>query len=116
MGFFEAIIPVVAVGGFYGAVITFIYMKYRSQHLQRMALIDSGQSAEIFKEITPSDRSAALKYGMLSTGIGIGFVLGVLIEQSLNWPDAAAIIPLSFVGGGLGLIGYYLVMSRKEDY
>ncbi|NNE26962.1 MAG: hypothetical protein HKN09_08980 [Saprospiraceae bacterium] len=116
MGFFEAIIPVVAVGGFYGAIITFIYMKYRSKHLQRMALIDSGQSAEIFKEITPGDKSIALKYGMLSTGIGIGFILGVLIEQGLRWPDATAIIPMSFVGGGLGLIGYYLIMSRKEDY
>ena len=110
------IIPILAIIGFFSTIVTWIYMRYKSQHQQRMALIDSGKTADIFIEQKLDNKSSALKYGMLLTGIGVGFFIGVIVEQSLNWPDALGVVPLSAIGGGLGLIGFYLTLSRKEEY
>ena len=80
-----------------------------------MALIDSGQNAEIFFEKSSDQKTESLKYGMLLTGVGIGFFLGYLIECALDWPDALGILPLSLIGGGLGLIWFYFIIKRDED-
>ena len=90
-------------------------MHYRSRHQQRMALIDSGQSAEIFFEKSGNDKSDALKYGMLLAGIGIGFFLGVAVESMFNWPDALGILPLSLIGGGMGLILFYFIITKRNE-
>ncbi|MBT8189595.1 MAG: hypothetical protein KJO50_11055 [Bacteroidia bacterium] len=107
-------IPILAIAGFWGAIITFIYMFFKSRHSQRMALIESGKTAEIFSEIG-DEKTNAFKFGLLFTGLGLGFLLGVMVEQIFNFPEAAGIIPLTVIGGGLGLIIFYLITSKKEN-
>jgi hypothetical protein len=111
----EIFIPIIALLGFFGTIITFIYMRYKSRHQQRMALIDSGRSADIFFEKKLDDKSNALKYGMLLTGIGLGFFIGVLIESALDWPEALAVFPMSVIGGGLGLIIFYFLIAKRTE-
>lgn len=111
----EILIPIIAVTGFFGAIITFIYMYFKSKHQQRMALIDSGRSADIFSEKKLDDKSNALKYGMLLTGVGLGFLMGALLESAMNWPDALGIFPMSIIGGGIGLIIFYFVIAKKKE-
>jgi hypothetical protein len=111
----EILIPIIAVGGFFAAAITWIYMSYKSKHQQRMALIDSGQSADIFVEKKLDKKANALKTGMFLTGGGLGFFFGTLIEQYSRLQEGMGFIPLSFVGGGLGLILFYSVVSKRED-
>jgi hypothetical protein len=111
----EELIGMIAVTGFFGSIITWIYMYYKSKHQQRMALIESGTSADIFTERSLDNKSTALKYGMLLTGIGLGFFLGILSERMFGLDDGQGIFPLIFVGGGIGLILFYNVMAKKED-
>ncbi|MBT8232378.1 MAG: hypothetical protein HKO66_01160 [Saprospiraceae bacterium] len=112
----EELIGLLAVVGFFGSIITFIYMRYKSKHQQRMALIDSGQSADLLVERNLDNKSNALKNGMFFTGAGLGFFTGVLFESFLRIEEGLAILPLSFVGGGLGLILFYSVVSRRDDH
>jgi len=114
MNFFQAIIPVVAIISFFTAVITFIYMKYRSQHQQRMALIDSGQTAEIFYEKKLDQKSNSYKNGLLLTGSGIGFLIGFLLSE-MTHIDEVVIFPCILIGGGLGLISFYKSVQKDSD-
>ena len=111
----EILIPLVAIIGFFGAIITFIYMRYKSRHQQRMALIDSGQSAEIFMEKSYDNKDNALKYGMLLTGAGLGFYAGIITETLFGLEEGLGALPLTFVGGGIGLILFYNIIQKRED-
>lgn len=111
----EIFIPILALMGFFGTIITFIYMRYKSRHQERMALIESGQNAEIFTERKLDDKSNALKYGMLLTGIGLGFFIGILIERALDWPEALGVFPMSVIGGGIGLICFYFLIPKYNN-
>lgn len=88
-------------------------MHYKSKHQQRMALIESGTSAEIFTEKSLDNKFSALKWGMLLTGAGIGFYLGILSETMFHIEDGLGALPLTFVGGGIGLVLFYKIMAGQ---
>lgn len=111
----EVLIPIIAVGGFFASIITFIYMYFKSKHQQRMALIDSGQTADIFAENKLSDKANALKSGMFLTGGALGFFIGSIIEEYTRLDNGKAFIPLALIGAGLGLIMFYNIITKKED-
>jgi len=111
----EELIGMIAVIGFFASIITFVYMYFKSKHQQRMALIESGTSADIFAEKQLDNKSSALKWGMLLTGAGIGFYLGILSEHMFGIEEGLGAFPLTIVGGGLGLILFYNVMKGNED-
>ena len=111
----ELFIPIIAIIGFFGSLITFVYMRYKTLHEQRMALIDSGQSAGIFAE--KRTQSSGLRTGLFFIGVGIGFVIGMMLEQFLRFPDATGVIPMCLIGGGLGLVIHHKMVKneRSED-
>ena len=111
----EVLIPILGTIGFFGAIITWIYMRYKSQHQQRMALIESGTSADIFTEPALDNKSSALKWGMLFIGAGLGFYVGILSEMMFNIEDGLGALPLTFVGGGIGLVLFYKMMAAREE-
>ena len=78
-----------------------------------MCIRDS--SADIFFEKKPDTKSNALKSGMFLTGGGLGFFVGILIEEYSRLDNGMGFIPLSFVGGGLGLILFYSVIAKNQN-
>ncbi len=80
-----------------------------------MALIESGTSADIFAEKPLDDKSNALKLGMLLTGGGIGFYLGVLSEKLFGIEEGLGTVPLTFIGGGLALILFYNIIKKRDE-
>lgn len=111
----EVLIPIIAIIGFFSAVITFVYMHYKSKHQQRMALIESGKTADIFFEKKLDGESSALKFGMLLTFAGLGFLLAVFIEEYTK-VDEIILFPFTLVGGGLGLIMFYKTVINRRNY
>jgi len=111
----ELFIPLFGVIGFFGSIIAYVYMRYKTQHEERMALIESGQSAEIFSSKSVSNSSASLRTGLFFIGLGLGFVMGLVLETTFGWYNPAGVIPMSFVGGGLGYVIHYMVTKDKED-
>lgn len=113
---FELLIPIVAVGGFFTALITFIYMYYKTKHAQNMALIETGQDSEILKSRFKFNWGTGLKTGLLLIGLGVGFILGILLADSNGWDAPAGVFPMAMIGGGIGLVVNHILVSRnKED-
>lgn len=107
--------PVIAVLGTFGSVITFIYMKYKSRHAERMALIESGQSANLFVEKNYTSGEGGLKSGLFLVGGGLGFLIGKFIETALHWDTGTGVFPMALVGAGIGLIIFYTIIKKDRE-
>ena len=102
--------PIFAISGFTATLIFFIYMFYSSRHKERMALIETGKDASIFREL--SSQINSLKYGLVVLAAGIGIFMGNFLSKA-GFPEPVAYFSMVFIMGGLALIGFYLY-ARKE--
>ena len=102
-----------AIVGSLSLVAFFIFMYFSSRHKERMALIESGSDAKLFRS-TPQ-RYVALKWGLLLLFFGIGIGIGVFMDFRLNNDGPFATIPISLIAGGLGLLVYYNVVREHDE-
>lgn len=109
----EILIPLFAVIGNFMAIIIFIYFYFTSRHRERMALIESGRDASIFKrDKNPSTRS--LKYGIVAVMAGLGLVVGTILDK-LGMPEEVAYFSMVLIFGGIGLLAYYFLLKAKRE-
>lgn len=111
----QDLVPIFAVLGLFGSIITGIFMGAKTRHAERMALIESGQNAEIFAERKFHQGERGLKTGLFLIGGGLGFILGRLIETALDWDDGSGVFPMTLVGAGVGLVIFYVLMSKRRE-
>jgi len=96
-----------------------MYMYYTTRNRERMAMIENGASAELFraprqiKEAKTKKNYSAikftLKFGLFLVGIGIGFIITVFVGEHVPL-DLHALFGVgsAFVCGGIGLVvGYF---------
>ena len=97
-----------------------MYVYYHTRNQERMAMIEKGASAELLRPArqlkeakTKKGYSAmkfTLKFGLFMVGIGLGFVLTVLMDQAFLIEQFDLLsVGIIFVCGGLGLISGYFV-------
>ena len=97
-----------------------MYVYYNTRNRERMAMIEKGASAELFRTPrqlkeprTKKSYSAikfTLKFGLFLVGIGIGFVLTVLMDQAYSIDQLELFsVGTIFVCGGIGLIAGYFI-------
>ena len=113
----EILVPIFVVaivfGTIPGMIVALIYFKNR--RIERTALIASGKDAGIFN--TGEKKSTiqqALKFGMLSIGVGLGIVVGDLVAKSTDLADPAAYLSMIFIFAGTALLAYYLLQRKIE--
>lgn len=107
----ESIIPVLAIVGFFGTIVVLIYMFFNSRHKERMALIDSGRSASIFREHESVQNT--LKNGLVAIMVGVGLLIGFLLEK-IGIPGFVAYLSMVLILGGVGLVLFYLWYGGRE--
>jgi hypothetical protein len=105
------VIGLVAVIGFFTSLIVIAYLFFNSRHKQRMALIQHGQDASIFKE--DADLNVNLKYGMVAVGVGLGLFAGHFFNR-MGMEEGPAYFGMMLILGGAGLILYYALIARKK--
>mgnify|MGYP001466243089 CR=1 FL=1 len=109
----EALIPLVAIVGNFSAIIVFIYFYFTSRHRERMALIESGQDARIFKR--DSDQPGrSLKFGMVAVMSGLGLLVANFLER-LGMPGELAYFSMVLIFGGMGLLAYYFTLKVRRE-
>lgn len=106
----EFVIPVIAVAGFYAVLIVWIYLFFSSRNRIRMALIEQGKDASIFK--VSNDRTLSLRNGLVAIMVGIGLILGYLLEEA-GMSDFVAYLSMVLIMGGLGLVGFYTYARNR---
>ncbi len=108
----EVLIPLVGTISVFGCLGFILYVFLRTRHKERMALIESGTDASIFKR--SRNIHANLKWGMLGVAIGIALFLGHFLEEYTSMDDGAGYFPLIFFLGGVALLIYY--QRAKHDH
>lgn len=110
----EFLVALTIFGTFFGIV----YLYFSTRHKERMALIEKGESADLF--VTTKRRSAIplyaiilINFGLLGVGIGLGILLGQLLymsgmDQDMSMPSSI------FLCIGLSLLAGFLI-TRKMD-
>ncbi len=106
----ESVVAMVSVFGF-AAFLTFMF--FNTRHRERMALIESGQDAGIFK--TQSKAMSSLKWGLVLTMIGLALGIGVYIDYTYDHDGPIVTFPMVFLFAGLGLLIFYKIISGKEE-
>ena len=107
------LIPILSVGGTFASIIIWTYMHYSSRHRERMALIESGQDANIFHKTKRKTHSSSLKIGIVAVMSGIGLVAGHFL-QAIGLNEFVAYFAMVLIFGGTGLVLFYFLVQGKQ--
>ncbi len=111
----EILIPIIfflVVGAVWGAFIL-------TRHRERVSMIEKGLKAEDIKSLYERQTFKAsplfsLKWGMVLICVGIAIMLGIWLRENYIFNDG--IIPgLIATFGGVGLVLFYLIASKKAQ-
>lgn len=108
----DLLIPLFAIVGTFGWLIVWVYMYYSSRLKIRMALIETGKDASIFR--AGYRRIEALKYGIICVMTGVGILFGELLEN-MGLPGVVAYFSMILLMGGIGLVGFYIYLTKKGE-
>ncbi len=101
---------------FWGSLVGIIYIFISARNKERLALINKGVDASIFKMDKTERRLDALKWGLVIVAVGIGVFAGSIMTETRILDQGPAFVSMPLIFGGLGLLTYYfLVKNNKED-
>jgi hypothetical protein len=90
-----------------------------TRHRERMTMIDKGLKAEDIKSLymrgtRPYSPRTPLMWGILFTAVGLGALVGAVLVDWYHFDDGI-FMGLMVLFGGIGLIIFYAIASRKEQ-
>ncbi len=77
-------------------------------------MIDKGVSASLFTSKEKSSIRFTLKLGMLSIGISMGIIAGMILMKLFDDINDAIVVAMILMFGGISLIANFMV-ERKMD-
>lgn len=107
------LIPLLGTAGFFAAAIVWIYMHYSSRYKERMALLEYGKDADVYKP-RKREHNKTLKYGIVAVMVGVGIFMGNILD-GLGMMEEAAYGSMVLLMGGAGLVGYYFMQEKKKE-
>ena len=93
---------------FFLALFAILYVYWTSRTKERLALVEKGMDAKIFKG--ECSQLALVKWGIFLMATGIGVVAGFALSKAIN--EVVAFFTAILICGGLGLIVAYVVTSK----
>jgi hypothetical protein len=94
-----------------------LWKYFDSRHIERKAIIDKGLNPSDYKELYKHEAFAtnplsSLKLGLLAMFVGAGVFIGLVLRK-WYYIDEAIFPSLILIMGGIGLIVFYLLASKK---
>ena len=106
----EVLIPIVVFGFAFATIYVFLTIRNK----ERMALIEKGANAELFKGKPIPTQYLALKFGLFFVGIALGVLVGSLLDTYTGLDEGPCYLFGIFFFGGLGLVAGYLLQSKIQ--
>jgi hypothetical protein len=109
----EVLIPLIVFGTFFGIA----YVFFTTRNKERLALIEKGADASLFNTGTGKSgwMRGVLTLGLLAIGIGVGVLLGGLLEMG-GLDEEISFTAMIFVCGGIGLVvGFFLNRKLEKE-
>lgn len=112
----EALIPIFGIIFPFLTAFGIIYIIFSTRHRERMNMIDKGMDPQIAKPAPDGRR--AMRNGLLMVGVGLGLLVGWIIQSTMLGPESDNPLPF-FIGiaicGGAALMSYYQFYGRKHE-
>lgn len=107
----EIIIPAIV----FGSIVGVIYMYLTTRNKERMALIEKGESADLFlsKSSASLFKDFGLKLGVMAIGVAIGILLGYLLSSSTQLQQKVAYPSMIFLFAGISLVCTHYLTNKK---
>jgi hypothetical protein len=106
----EILVPL----AFFASIFGIVYVIIAARNKERIALIEKGADASIFKTGS-TGKMDALKFGLLFIGISLGLLAGHLLERAVDqMVPPVAYFSMIFLFGGISLIVYYFIVKRMR--
>ncbi len=96
---------------FFLALFAILYVYWTTRTKERLALIDKGLDASVFK--TGCNKFALLKWGIVLIFAAIGVFTAHLLAQVIN--EVAAHFSMILFFGGIGLIVAYFITNKMAN-
>ena len=97
-------------------IFAILYVYYTTRSRERLALVEKGADANIFKTDPVRKRLDLVKWGIFLIALGLGVVGGFALSNAIN--EVVAFFTSILVCGGIGLIVAYFVtnkLAKNED-
>ncbi|NQU54328.1 MAG: hypothetical protein HQ522_17515 [Bacteroidetes bacterium] len=97
-------------------IFAILYVYYTTRSRERLALVEKGTDASIFKIDPVRKRLDLVKWGIFLIALGLGVVGGFVLSKGIN--EVVAFFTSILVFGGIGLIVAYFVtnkLAKKEE-
>jgi hypothetical protein len=104
----EIFVPI----SFFATIVLIVYIYYSNRNKERMALIEKGQDAGIFKSKNRPVYLLTFKLGFFLIGLGIGLLIGNILAASTRLEEEVAYFSMILLFGGISLIIYHLLEKR----
>ena len=98
---------------FFLALFAILYVYWTTRTKERLALIEKGSDASIFK--TKTSKYALLKWGIFLIALAVGVITGYALSNVIN--EVAAFFTMILLFGGIGLIVAHFItnsLAKKE--
>jgi len=102
------VIPV----AFFLAIFAILYVYYTTRSRERLALIEKGVDANIFKIDPKESRSDLVKWGIFLIGLSLGVISGFALGSVID--EVVAFFTTILLFGGLALIVAYIVITKMD--
>ena len=106
----EILIPLIV----FASLFAVIYVFLNTRNKERMALIEKGADASLFATKKKSFRNITMKIGMLAVGIGVGILMGSILDSYTVLDEEVAFPSMIFLFGGLFLVANAMIEKKEQ--
>ena len=92
-----------------GAFVMVVYLR-RYEKEERLKMIEHGMDPHSGGQ---KRRGGGLKFALVAIGVGLGLVIGNILDAAGVLDEDVAYFSMSFLFGGLGLLGGYMIETKQ---
>ena len=99
----------------FAAIFGVLYVYFTTRNKERLALIEKGADASMFNTGKKYNwKNFSLSAGMFLIGIGLGIMVGAILESTTKLEEGAGYTLSIFFFAGLALVIYYFLAKKMN--